>query len=130
MSIGKHKFYIYTFLSLITMVIYIICMLWYLKDETVSLVKVAPLYTLLFIFIILSYCFLKEITCKRQIFFWGLVIFFVQLSLGFFYTLKWMEPRSDYLINNQLWLKHLRILGTIHFVGGVTPFIRIIFNRI
>lgn len=130
MKINKYKTPTNAFLSLITLAIYIIYLLQFLKSEVVSISKVAPLYILIFIFIILSYSFLKELTNKKQKVFFGLVILLVQLSLGIFCTVKWMEPRSDYLISNQLWLTHLRILTSLHYIGGILPFLRILFNRI
>ena len=130
MKINKYKFSIYGFLSLVTLGIYIIYLLEFSKNEVVYMAKVAPLYILIFIFNILSYLFLKEFTYKKQRVFFGIVVLLVQLALGVFCTIKWMEPRSDYLINNQLWLTHLRILGSLHYIGGINHFLRILFNRL
>lgn len=66
MKINRYKTPINAFLSIITLAIYIIYLLQFLKNEVVSISKVAPLYILMFIFIILSYCFLKELTNKKQ----------------------------------------------------------------
>lgn len=108
----------YIFVIFANFVLYLFFLSKYIKDETVSLIKVVPLYILIFTLLIIVYLFIKAVQNRKKQLFLSLGIFAVQFGLGLLLTFLWFEPRSEYVLSHPVWLTHLKILASLHYTSG------------
>lgn len=120
----------YGLMTIANFLLYLFFVSVYIKDETAPWIKVVPLYILAFTLLIITYLLVKNTEDKKRRRLYSLIIFAAQFGLGLFLTIQWFEPGSDFLLAHPMWLTHLKILASLHYVSGFMILFKTFFNTL